>query len=77
MRQSGLACDDARMRTYAGERARDGAVRVRVEQDGTVRPLAHATGRDSTRFDVGYDGSGPADLARSILADYLGYAPKW
>ena len=65
------------MRTYTGERARDGAVRVRVEQDGAGRLLAHATGHDSSRFDYGYDGSGPADLARSILADYLGYAPKW
>ena len=70
-------CDDADMRIYSGERARDGSVRVRVEQDGAVRPLAHAAGHDSGRFDYGYDGSGPADLARSILADYLGYAPKW
>ena len=77
MRAAGQACDDGRMKTYAGERARDGAVRIRVEQDGAVRPLAHSTGRDPTRFDYGYDGSGPADLARSILADYLGYAPKW
>ena len=65
------------MRVYVGERARDGTVRVRVEHDGAARPLAHAARHAPDRFDYGYDGSAPADLARSILADYLGYAPKW
>ena len=71
------ACDDDAMRAYSGERARDGVVRVMVEQDGAARPLAHAVRRNPNRFDFGYDGAAPADLARSILADYLGYAPKW
>lgn len=71
------ACDDAAMRAYRGERARDGAVRVVVEQDGAARPLSHAVRHNPDRFDYGYDGSAPANLARSILADYLGYAPKW
>ena len=65
------------MRAYTGQRAPDGAVHVRVEGDGAVRPLAHAIPHEASRFDYGYDGSGPADLARSILADYLGYSPKW
>ena len=65
------------MRAYTGERAPDGTVRVRVEEDGTVRSLARASRHDPDRFDYGYDGSAPADLARVILADYLGYVPKW
>ena len=65
------------MRAYTGERAADGAVRVRVVLDGVARPLAHAARHNPDRFDYGYDGSAPADLARSILADFLGYAPKW
>lgn len=65
------------MKVYSGERARDGTVLVLVEQDGVARPLAHAVRHNPDRFDYGYDGSAPADLARSILADHLGYAPKW
>ena len=71
------ACDDTGVKAYVGERAPDGAVRVMVEQAGAARPLAHAVRHNPDRFDYGYDGSAPADLARSILADYLGYAPKW
>ena len=77
MQATACACDDPRMRAYIGERARDGTARVTVEQDGAVRALPHAVRHNPGRFDYGYDGSGPADLARSILADYLGYAPKW
>ena len=77
MRARARACDDPRMRAYIGERASNGAVRVRVEQDGVVRALPHAVRHAPDRFDYGYDGAGPADLARSILADFLGYAPKW
>ncbi len=71
------ACDDGAVRIYIGERTRDGAVHVVVEQDGAARPLASASRHRPDRFDYGYDGSAPADLARSILEDYLGYAPKW
>lgn len=65
------------MRSYTGERAPDGTVRVRVVQGGSARPLEHPVRHAPGGFDYGYDGSGPANLARSILADYLGYAPKW
>ncbi|MBO0780400.1 MAG: hypothetical protein J2P37_16360 [Ktedonobacteraceae bacterium] len=34
-------------------------------------PLCHV-GSHATTFEWGYSGSGPADLAWSILADYLG-----
>lgn len=65
------------MRAYTGERAPDGTVRVSVEQDGVPRLLHHLSRHDPDGFDYGYDGSGPADLARAILSDYLGYVPKW
>ena len=71
------ACDDAGMKAYRGERARDGTVRVLVELDGVTRPLERAPGHGADGFDYGYDGAGPADLARSILADYRGHPPKW
>ena len=36
------------------------------------RPLRHVVRHSPTGFEWGYGGSGPADLALSILADYLG-----
>lgn len=36
------------------------------------RPLGHVDRHSPTGFAWGYGGSGPADLALSILADYLG-----
>ena len=36
------------------------------------RPLRHIRLHSPTGFEWGYGGSGPADLALSILADYLG-----
>lgn len=65
------------MKAYTGARERDGSVRVRVELDGTSHSLGRPARHAPDRFDYGYDGAGPADLARSILADYLGYTPKW
>ena len=43
---------------------------VSVTVDG--RPLPHIVRHSPTGFEWGYGGSGPADLALSILADYLG-----
>lgn len=59
----------ARARAAAGpERATQSGVVVTV--DGG--PLPHAVYHSPTGMEWGYGGSGPADLALSILADYLG-----
>jgi len=39
------------------------------------KPLKHRVHHSPTGFEWGYGGSGPADLARSILWDYLGKEP--
>ena len=58
-------------RTYAGERFDPGNVQVTV--DG--RKLEHRVRHSPDGFEWGYGGSGPADLARSILWDFLGAEP--
>jgi len=40
-----------------------------------IRPLKHYIRHSPTGFEWGYAGSGPADLALSILWDYLGEEP--
>ncbi|HEY8416324.1 MAG TPA: DUF6166 domain-containing protein [Thermaerobacter sp.] len=50
---------------------------MREAQPGVVvtvngRPLQHVVRHSPTGFEWGYGGSGPADLALSILTDYLG-----
>lgn len=40
--------------------------------NGTINPLVHCVHHSPTGFDWGYNGSGPADLALSILHDHLG-----
>lgn len=52
-----------------------GEIAVLVVENGTTRPLAHQVKHSPTGFNWGYMGSGPADLARSILADHLGRIP--
>lgn len=42
-----------------------------VGEDGVARPLHHIVWHSPTGFGWGYGGSGPADLALSILADTL------
>jgi hypothetical protein len=70
----------APQRTYRGYSEDDGsaigpeAVFV-AEENGFARRLRHEQ-RHSASFSWGYGGSGPADLARSILADHLGYLPS-
>jgi hypothetical protein len=69
---------ESHMKVYRGYTDRqdaigDGVVVVVADGQG-VRPLPHAQ-RHSAHFSWGYAGSGPADLARSILADYLGRVP--
>jgi hypothetical protein len=45
------------------------------EEDGTITRLKHEVRHSPDGFSWGYGGSGPADLARSILAAHLGYVP--
>lgn len=44
-------------------------------EDGAITRLKHEVHHSPDGFSWGYGGSGPADLARSLLADYLGYVP--
>jgi len=59
---------------YVGIRTQEGALVwvVRNRPKGTtVEPLRHIVRHSPTGFEWGYLGSGPADLALSILADFL------
>lgn len=56
---------------YAGVRTRDGVIVVAI-RDGRQSPLRHVVRHSPTGLEWGYGGSGPAGLALSILADYLG-----
>jgi hypothetical protein len=48
-------------------------VRVQLDDGGVaVRPLAHVVRHSPDGLEWGYGGSGPADLALSILCDHLG-----
>jgi hypothetical protein len=49
---------------------------VEVVDGGAIRPLIHQCRHSPTGFAWGYGGSGPADLARSILADVMGRIPE-
>ena len=71
-----LVCDDAE-RVYVGEIRPDGYEFVQVEDPaGSRRPLTRAklpfSQRPGTGFSWGYAGSGPCELATSILADAVG-----
>ncbi len=61
---------------YVGIRTQEGArvwvVRNRPVASMTVEPLPHIVRHSPTGFEWGYLGSGPADLAYAILADYAG-----
>lgn len=61
---------------YAGHRNRDGSPTVtRTDALGALpRPLPHVGRHSPDGFQWGYGGSGPADLALSILTDALGPA---
>jgi len=63
---------------YAGERVLGRAVvTVHVLSSAGVSsyPLAHAVRHSPDGFNWGYPGSGPSDLARSLLMDCLGADP--
>ncbi len=57
---------------YVGVRQADGTAAVYVVRDGEFRPLRHQLRHSPTGFEWGYGGSGPADLARSLLYDATG-----
>jgi hypothetical protein len=70
------------MRIYEISRSVKGVVRCMVrstEGQGETLParrLRHANLHSPTGFECGYGGSGPADLAASILADFFNVAPR-
>ena len=64
------------MKIYKGKRLgeAEGLPGVQVTVNG--EPLRHRVYHSPTGFNWGYGGSGPADLARSILWDFLGKEPS-
>lgn len=54
---------------YIGIRTLAEGVRVYVEEGGVRAPLEHLIYHSPTGMEWGYGGSGPADLAISIIAD--------
>lgn len=61
---------------YLGSQRDDNHTIVDVSTPGDRRPLYHYVDSSPTGFAWGYSGSGPTDLARSMLADRLGYVPQ-
>ncbi|MDQ7794119.1 MAG: DUF6166 domain-containing protein [bacterium] len=58
---------------YRGQRLQNGDVRVQVAMpSGHVRPLRHHVRHSPSGLEWGYGGSGPSDLARSILINCVG-----
>lgn len=62
------------VKARADQAMREAETRVVVTVNG--HPLRHAVRHSPTGFEWGYGGSGPADLARSILLDYLDGHPQ-
>lgn len=67
------------MKGYVGRRNLDGCDVFVVTETATKglqrEPLKHRMIHSPDGFEWGYEGSGPADLAVSILADWLGEDP--
>jgi len=69
------------MKIYAGKRTPEG-VQITVQTVGhngdapQVRPLKHVAYHSPSGLEWGYGGSGPADLALSILCDLLDEHPQ-
>lgn len=57
------------MNTYFITRDNDNKVQCLVRQGSKSYPLPHKMHHSPTGFEIGYGGSGPAELAMSILAD--------
>jgi hypothetical protein len=60
---------------YIGSKGH-GEYRVEVADEFGSRPLYHYVDSSPTGFAWGYFGAGPTDLARSLLADRVGYIPR-
>ena len=61
------------MKTYEITRSTSGQIGVLVKNGtGAAKLLSHCILHSPTGMETGYSGSGPADLAASILADYFG-----
>jgi hypothetical protein len=60
------------VKRYIGERHGGSDLTRVLVDDGTIRvSLEHHVRHSPTGFEWGYGGSGPSDLARCILLDYL------
>ncbi len=70
--------NDTEGKKYVAQRPLDAALgdcKVFVVENGRPEPLHHVVYHSPNGFEWGYGGSGPADLALSILADYFGEKP--
>lgn len=63
------------MKIYKGKRLGPTISPLGVEVTVNGKPLKHQVYHSPSGFNWGYLGSGPADLARSILWDHLGKEP--
>jgi len=60
------------MKWYYFQRIKPGWVVAWIENDTDEHfPLKHLVKHSPDGFEFGYEGSGPSDLARSIVGDYL------
>lgn len=64
------------MKTYRGRRLGRTEDSSGTKVTVNNRPLRHRVRHSPTGFEFGYGGSGPADLALSILWDHLGKEPS-
>lgn len=64
------------MKTYRGRRLGSAEDLSGIEVTVNNRPLRHQVRHNPTGFEWGYGGSGPADLALSILWNFLGKEPS-
>jgi len=60
------------MKVYRGVRRLTGRLDVLIVEDHVAQPLPHVVWHSPDGFEVGYPGSGPADLALSMVADAVG-----
>lgn len=63
------------MKYYLGIRSSEDCHVYVANETGAKKPLHHLVVHSPTGFEWGYHGSGPADLALSILGDYFGEQP--
>lgn len=60
------------MKTYIIQRSPRGVHCSVMPETGPLYPLPHLLRHSPDGFEYGYGGSGPSDLARSIVGDLLG-----